>query len=49
MYMMDTSTQAEAQYRAERVRRGWSGRRRARAAGTSRRWQGPLRGAEEMR
>ncbi|WP_158647840.1 hypothetical protein [Nocardioides houyundeii] len=47
---IDYYTQAEIDYRLERARRAWPrSRRRGRRAATTSRWQGPLRGAEEMR
>ncbi|WP_162599791.1 hypothetical protein [Nocardioides solisilvae] len=40
----------ETDYRTDRVRRAWAPRRGQRGRGrAARRWQGPMRGADEMR
>ncbi|WP_181309775.1 hypothetical protein [Nocardioides campestrisoli] len=48
MYGDDYFIRSETDYRTEQVRRAW-GRRRRGARTRTRRWQGPLRGAGEMR
>ncbi|GGD08300.1 hypothetical protein [Nocardioides daphniae] len=49
MEMNETTYRVEINDRARRIRESWGTRRQQRKVAAARRWQGPLRGANEMR